>query len=65
MEGIREVKFIAFKDEKDEVVEGMFTILETTDNYIKIKTSKNILTLPWVRVLKIKEPVEDLSDEMG
>jgi len=50
-------KFIAFYDENNELIEGFFIIIEETPTYVKIKTSKNILTLPWSRVLKIKEQI--------
>lgn len=47
--------WIAFKDDSDKTIMGNFEFIMETASYIKIKSGKNILTLPFQRVLKIKE----------
>lgn len=49
-----EKKFLSYKDDSDEKIEGYFKILEETSNYIKFKSGSNEITLPWNRILKIK-----------
>lgn len=49
--------FVSYKDEKNKVVKGYFEEVEQTANYLKIKTDKNELTIPYHRILKIKKEV--------
>ena len=51
-------KFISYKDDDDEKVEGYFEIIEETSNYIKFKSGSNEITLPWNRVLKTKKSLK-------
>jgi len=55
MKDKRVMKFISFLDENDNKIEGWFEVLEDNGIYIKFITSTNILTIPYSRVLKIKE----------
>lgn len=40
---------------KDIDVNGFFELIKETDNFIFIKTDKNILRIPMGRIVKIKE----------
>lgn len=52
-------KFIAFLDEEDKKIEGWFEVLIDNGIFIKFKTASNILTIPYSRILKIKERGEE------
>lgn len=54
----KEKEFVSFIDDNDEKVEGFFRVKKISNNYIKIDTGKNIITIPMHRVLKIKEVKE-------
>ena len=41
-------------EEKGETIEGKFELLEQTENYIKIKSKRNIIIIPYHRINKIK-----------
>lgn len=47
--------WISFLDENDIKREGYFILIEEGSNYVKIETNQNILTIPYARILKIKE----------
>lgn len=52
---IEEKAFISYYDEKNEIVEGYFTIIECNGFLLKFRTSRtNIVAIPLSRVLKIK-----------
>ena len=56
-------KYISYKDdETNEIIKGIFEVIEETPNYIKIKTKSNILTIPYLRILKIKEKLKGGKD---
>ncbi len=55
----KKVKFVSFYDENNNLIEGYFEILEQSNVFVKLKTSTNILTIPFHRVLKIKEKIEE------
>ena len=59
-EEIRIVKkiYLCYKDDDEEKVKGYFDLIKETDNFIKIKTGKNVITLPYSRIIKIKENVQ-------
>jgi len=46
--------FISFQDEKDETIEGYFELVEQSINYVKINTGKNIITIPYHKLNKMK-----------
>ncbi len=46
--------YVSFIDDNGEKVSGYFEILEQNINFVKIKSGKNILIIPYHRVLKIK-----------
>jgi len=41
-------------EEKGETIEGIFDLVEQTNNYVKIKSNKNIIIIPYHRINKIK-----------
>ena len=47
--------FIAYLDDDNQKREGYVEILEFNDTFVKFITNKNTLTIPFSRVLKIKE----------
>lgn len=54
-----ETIFICYLDDDGERVNAHVELIELSENWIKIKTSKNELTIPTHRVLKIKKEVKD------
>ena len=55
--GNKEV-WISYRDDNEQIVSGFVILLEQTDSYVKIKNNRNILTIPYHRILKIKERLE-------
>lgn len=51
--------FISYKDDRDNLVSGFVFLIELKSNYVKIKTNQNILTIPFHRILKIKEKIQN------
>jgi len=52
---MKEKVFISY----EETVEGMFDLIEQTKEYIKIKSNKNIIIIPYKKVNKIKMKKEE------
>lgn len=50
-------RFVSYKNDDDKVISGYFELVEECENYIKIKSGGNIITIPYHRILKIKEQV--------
>ncbi len=48
-------KFISYMEDNDEIVKGYFEVVETNSNFIKFKSGTNEITMPWNRILKLKE----------
>ena len=55
MEEKKDVRFIAFLDEHNETIEGMFEVVVDNGICVKFKTKNNIVTIPYSRLLKMKE----------
>lgn len=49
--------FIKYEDE-GKMVEGMFEMVEENGHFVKIKSGRNILTIPFHKIQKIKERIE-------
>lgn len=47
--------FIAYLDDSDKKIEGYVILLEQNSNFIKFRTGSNIITIPYNRLLKLKE----------
>lgn len=54
--GVKEV-WISYVDDTGIEVKGFFQLVEQTQNYIKIKSGSNILTIPYHKINKIKERI--------
>ncbi len=50
---------IIFLDDDDKKKTDWVVIKEKTTNYISFEYKRKILTLPWQRILKVKEDVND------
>lgn len=46
--------YVSFIDDDNTKTSGYFEILEQNMNYLKMKSGKNIIIIPYQRVLKIK-----------
>jgi len=55
---VEDKAFIAFLDDDDKKREDWVTIKEKTISYVSFEYKGKIVTIPWYRVLKLKE-VED------
>ena len=51
--------WISYIDDGGLIVNGFFILIEQTQNYIKILSGKNILTIPYHKINKMKEKIED------
>ena len=51
--------FIAYKNDDDKTREDWVTVIEKTISYITFEYNDKIITLPWTRVLKLKEDKDD------
>ena len=47
--------FIAFLDDDDHKREDWVVVIEKTTSYVSFEYQGKILTLPWHRILKLKE----------
>ena len=47
--------FIAYKNDDDRTREDWVTVVEKTISYITFEYDDKLITLPWHRILKIKE----------
>ncbi len=49
---------IIFLDDDDKKKKDYVTIIEKTESYISFEYHKKIITLPWSRILKLKEDAD-------
>jgi hypothetical protein len=49
------VVWVSFLDDNQQQVNGFFKLVEQAQNYIKILSGKNTITVPYHRLLKLKE----------
>ena len=51
--------FLQYKDKNkygnEKIVEGFFELIEEKEYYIKIRSGKNIVSIPWHNIEKMKE----------
>ncbi len=45
--------YISYKEE-EKIIAGIFELVEQTENYIKIKSRRNIIIIPYHMINKIK-----------
>lgn len=50
--------WISYIDDTGLKVEGFFLLIEQNNNFVKIKSGSNILTIPYHKINKIKERIE-------
>lgn len=54
--------FVQYKDKDgfgdEQIVQGFFELIEEGEYKIKIKSGKNIISIPWHNVEKLKEVAE-------
>jgi len=50
--------WLSYNDDSGQEVKGFFILIEQTDNFIKIRSGSNILTLPFHKINKIKEKMK-------
>jgi uncharacterized protein (UPF0248 family) len=50
--------FISFLNDDDSKQETYCELIEESTNYIKVKIGLNVLTIPFHRILKVKECVQ-------
>ena len=55
--------FISYLDDNGQTISGFVDLLEANSSFVKFRTSKNIITIPSNRVLKIKENIEGDTDD--
>jgi len=55
--------FIAYLDENNQKIEGIFDLVSESENKIKIRSSSNIITLFSNRILKMKEQIQTTARE--
>ena len=47
--------FIAYLDDNDKKIEGYVILITKDINFITFKTGSNVITIPYNRLLKLKE----------
>lgn len=58
---LKEKSYICYLDDNDKKVDGFVEILETNSTFVKFVTNRNTITIPFNRVIKIKEVRQDDS----
>lgn len=56
---MKEKTFIAFLNDDNKKKEDWVIIKEKTNSYVSFEYQGKIITIPWHRVLKIKEPIDE------
>lgn len=51
----KDLRFIAFLDENNKVVTGIFEIIEFHNNHLTFASNENQLDIPYYRILKVKK----------
>jgi len=51
--------WISYINDDGQIISGFVVLLEQSQNYVKIETGSNILTLPYHKINKIKEKIEN------
>jgi len=56
-----EKAFISYLNDNDEKIEGYFEIVNSNGFILKFKSGENIITIPYSRILKIKEKIKEIK----
>ena len=59
MEEEKKKSFIAFLDDDDKKKEDWVVIIEKTNSYVSFIYQRKTVTIPWHRILKLKEVEAD------
>ena len=51
--------WICYKDDSEAVVSGFVELIEQNTQYLKFRNNKNIITIPYNRLIKLKERGEN------
>ena len=51
----KNIAWISYLDERDIIREGYFELIHVDSSFVKFKTNNNLITIPTIRILKIKE----------
>jgi|TARA_Y100000031_G_C7973876_1_gene271636 hypothetical protein len=64
---VKNRSFLSYLDDDDEKKKAIVEIIESNKVFIKFATNKNIITLPFSRIIKLKEEreSEEIRKEMG
>jgi sporulation protein YlmC with PRC-barrel domain len=60
--GKRNEAFIIYLNDDGVQISCYAVIIEKNSNWITFRTSKNLITIPFSRIIKIKEKLEDEND---
>jgi len=47
--------FISYLNDDNQTISGYFDLLEENASFVKFKSGSNVLTIPFHRILKVKE----------
>jgi sporulation protein YlmC with PRC-barrel domain len=53
------IVWASFLDDNGQEAKGFFRLIEYTRSYVKLKSGNNILIIPFHRINKIKEMIEN------
>lgn len=59
---VSDLSFVCYLDDKGEVVRGYFKIIKVDSFLLRLKTHRNILTIPMARVLVIKDTIKEVGE---
>jgi hypothetical protein len=51
--------FIVYLDDNDERKEAFVEIIESNSSFVKFATNRNVITIPFSRIIKLKEEREN------
>lgn len=50
--------WISYLDDNNKRITGFFERISESNNFIKLKSNSNIITIPYHRILKVKEDIQ-------
>jgi hypothetical protein len=56
---MKEKSYICYLDDNDKKVDAFVEILETNFTFVKFATNRNVITIPFSRIIKLKEEREN------
>lgn len=58
MDEITKKIFVAFRDEREQQVNGYFELVSKGEQVLTISNGRNLIIVPWHRVLKCREALD-------